>query len=58
MNYYPDDYESARFEEELMPGCDYGLSEFCEDPFARDTGCTVNCRLYLESLKTIEEAEG
>ena len=38
-------------EEELMMGCDYGLSEFCEDPFARDTGCTVNCGLYIKSCE-------
>ena len=31
--------------------CYYGLSEFCEDAFARDTGCTVNCALYLKSCE-------
>ena len=35
-----------------MPGCDYGCSEFCEDPIAKMTGCTVNCGLYM---KTVEE---
>ncbi len=45
----PDDYDA--FEEELMPGCDYGCSEFCEHPFYRETGqCTFGCPLYLEQV--------
>jgi len=44
-------------EDDLMPdeGCDYGLSDFCIDVFARSTGCTVNCPLYLESVKQVDE---
>lgn len=52
----PDDVDC--FEEEQDLGCDYGLSEFCEDPFARDTGCTVNCGLYLETVSQMNKIIG
>ncbi|MBA7491590.1 hypothetical protein ES702_02138 [subsurface metagenome] len=52
--------ESWRFEDQdndLIPdeGCDYGLSEFCVDQFARETGCTINCILYLKSIEEMEK---
>ena len=34
-----------------LPDCDYGISEFCEDPMSRYTGCTVNCWLYLQAVQ-------
>lgn len=36
-------------------GCDYGISEFCVDQFARETGCTVNCKLYLKSIEELDK---
>ena len=34
-----------------IPDCDYGISEFCEDPMSRYTGCTVNCWLYQQAAE-------
>lgn len=37
-------------EEEL--GCDYGCSEFCEDPQTRENGaCTIECQTYLLAVE-------
>lgn len=43
----PDDYQ----EDDLGLDCDFGLTEYCVDPFARDTGCTINCGLYLQACE-------
>ena len=44
----PDDMDDILPEEEA---CDYGLSEFCEHPFLRSTGCCFECPLYLEACE-------
>jgi len=44
----PDYMDDILPEEEL---CDYGLSEFCEDPFLRSTSCCFECELYLEACE-------
>lgn len=55
-----DDKESWMFDpqdNDLTPdeGCNYGISEFCVDQFARETGCTVNCDLYLKSIEELDK---
>ncbi len=37
--------------------CDYGCSEFCEDPQTKDAGlCTTECQVYLCSVEA--DADG
>jgi len=47
------DYMDSILEEQDM--CDYGLSEFCEDPFLKNVNCCFECELYLQDCE--EEAE-
>lgn len=35
--------------------CDYGLSEWCVDPFLRNIGNCFECDLYLDGLEPIDE---
>ena len=43
--------------EEDDEGCDYGCSEFCEEPKTRENGlCTTECQTYLLSVE--EQADG
>jgi hypothetical protein len=57
MVYYPGDEEWDEGFGDEDEGCDYGLSEWCEYPDLKDLDCDVNCPLYLESLKELEEVE-
>lgn len=52
---WSEDNSGEDFEDNLMPSCDYDLSEFCEDEFSRMTGCTVNCALYLKSIEQMNK---
>ncbi len=44
--------------EDLGLGCEYGCSEFCDDPGTREIGlCTTDCRTYMKSLEGKWEEE-
>jgi hypothetical protein len=49
----PDEWDD-HLEEEI--DCDYGLSEYCEDPFLRSSGCCFECDLYLKACETQRES--
>lgn len=48
-------------EDDDQSDCDYGLTEFCIDPFLRSIGNCFECDLYLESCeaedKEVEKAK-
>jgi len=47
----PDYFDAYMDSMEEGIDCDYGLSEFCEDPSLRSTGCCFECPLYLEAAE-------
>lgn len=45
--------------EDLGLGCDYGCSEFCENPGTRALGlCTTDCRTYMETVEGQTQESG
>lgn len=44
--------------EDEESGCDYGVAEFCSDPFTKEQGlCTTECSEYLASLEKPKQEE-
>jgi len=57
MVYYPGDEWDEDLDDVEEEDCIYGMSEFCEHPDLKGLDCDVNCPLYLEYLKMLEEDE-
>ena len=54
-----DEYASPEvYMDELEIDCDYGISEFCEEPETKAMGlCTTECALYLSAVEKSEKRE-